>query len=241
MSHSTETLHVRGVRRAPLVEAIMDRMRGLGWTRVIGAERADVERTEPELRRLALRRDNTWLTLADAAGFDRRTTRANPADADIESWGEHLSRALDRSVLTIWTWDGEASVRATRWKRGESRGVLTLLRDAYRGPDGLPYAPAKIFWPWLPPDRRDAIVASGIKLVTPSGPSTGDAELDMLLAGFDDADRAESPIDDDDDPDFVYVDESISVAALCASVGMRDPFLNPWMPRDEDVELVFRR
>jgi hypothetical protein len=240
MSHTTETLHVRGVRRARLVDAVTHRLKGLRWTYVALAERKQVERTEPELRRLVLRRDGKWLTLADSAGFDRRTTRANPPDADIESWGEYLSHALDRSVLTVWTWDGEASVRATRWKRGKSCGVLSLLEEAYRGSDGLPYAPAKIFRPWLSPDQREAILGRGIKLVTPSGESTGDAELDALLAGFDESERAESEFDEED-PDHVFVDESISVAALCAAVGMKDPFLNPWMPRDEDEELVFRR
>ncbi len=124
-----------------------------------------------------------------ARGFDRRMGTYGP-DTDIHTRGEQLSRALGRSVLTIWTWDGEAAVRATRWKRGASYGSLNLLDEAYRGPDGRPYASAKIFWPWLPRDRRDVILAQGIALVTPAGEPTGDPEVDALLAGFDEADDA---------------------------------------------------
>ncbi len=241
MSHTTETVHVRGIRRSRLLDAITERMNTHGWKRAEGADRAHAERVEPELRRLVLRRDGKWLTLADSGGFDRRGAVASSPDADLASWGEYLSRALDRSVLTIWTWDGEASVRATRWKRGTSRGVLTLLADAYRGTDGLPYAPAKIFWPWLPAERRKAILASGVKLVTPGGESTGDAELDALLEGFDEADYAESAVaEEDGGDDVVFVALDISVPALGAAIGMKDPVLNPWMPREDDEELVFR-
>lgn len=236
MSQTTETLHVRGITRARFLDAVFARMKEQGWTHVPGPEGFDP--TDPEVRRLVMRRDGKWLTLADGAGFDRRMDTYGPEN-EIQGWGEQLSRALGRSVLTIWTWDGEAAVRATRWKRGTSRGSLNLLQEAYRGPDGHPYASAKIFWPWLPRERRDAILAKGIKLVEPGGEPTGDAELDELLAGFDDADGAE--VSEDDDPDHVFVDESISVPALARAVGMRHPLLNPWMPDDGDEELVFHR
>jgi hypothetical protein len=239
MSHTTETIHVRGVRRARLLRAIVERMSRLGFTPVPPEQRSRIEGSERNLRRLALRRDKKWLTLADSGGFDRRHEE-RVRDASIEAWGQYLSRALDRSVLTIWTWDGEAAVRATRWKRGKRRGVVSLLGDAYRGADGLPYAPAKIFWPWLPPARRSAILARGIPLVTPAGEGTGDPELDALLEGFDDADLAESA-PEDDDGDLVFVEERIAVAGLGGAVGMRNPFLDPWDPADEDEELLFER
>lgn len=208
-------------------------MSTLGFVRVGNRERARVERTEPHLRRLALRRDGNWLTFADSA------SRASFGEAlsELDAWGEHLSRVLSRSVLAIWTWDGEASVRVTRWKKGKARCVLSLLHDAYRGADAFVYAPARVLWPWLPPDRRDAILREGVKLVTPSGGSTGDAEVDALLEGFDDADRLASEGVDDE---HVFVSEGVSVAALSAAVGMRDPFLDPSEPRDEDAELLFR-
>ncbi len=212
----------------------------LGHVLLRSEERASLERVEPNLRRLALRRDGAWLTFADEAGFDRRTLRADPPTADIDAWGEYLSRALDRSVLTVWTSESEASVRATRWKRGKTRGRLTLLDQAYRGPDGFPYAPSKVLWPWLPRARREQLLASGIKLVTPSGGSTGDPELDALLEGFDESDHVESDGGDEDDGG-VFVSEDISVRAIGAAIGMTRPLLNPSFLDEADEALVFAR
>jgi hypothetical protein len=225
MSHTTETLHVRGVRRARLLGAITERMSTLGFVRVAEPDRADVERHDASTRRLALRRDGKWLTFSD--GGDEH---------DIDAWGEHLSRALGRSVLAIWTWDGEASVVATRWKNGTARTVLSLLREAYRK-DDFAYAPAAVLRPWLPPAQRDAMIRAGIKLVTPSGGGTGDDELDALLEDFDDDDRLETKLVEDG---HVFVSEDVSVAAIGATVGIARPFLNPWEPHDGDEELIFR-
>jgi hypothetical protein len=200
-------------------------MNALGFVRVADDERAEIERHDPSIRRLALRRDGRWLTFSD--GGDEH---------DIDAWGEHLSRALGRSVLAIWTWDGEASVVATRWKNGTARSVLSLLREAYRK-NAFAYAPAAVLSPWLPPTRRAAMLRQGIKLVTPSGGSTGDEELDAMLEDFDDADRLESEVIDED---HVFVSEDVSVAAIGAMVGIAHPFLDPWEPHDGDEELIFR-
>lgn len=228
MSHTTQTIHVRGVWRSRLLAAVDARMVDLGY-RAIFPE--DLQPGEPDLRRFLLRRDGRWLTLVDEAGFDPRLGPRDAPGSDLESWGAHLSRALSRSVLTIYTWDGEATVVATRWHRGRPRRVLTLLEEAYRGDDGLPYAPARVLWPWLPPARREAILAAGIALTMPAAGTTGHGELDALLEGYDDDDREGS----DDDDDFVFVDESISVAAIGAAAGMRAPLLHPHdqQPGDE--------
>lgn len=55
--------------------------------------------------------------------------------------------------------------------------------------------------------------------------------------GFDDADRLESEVIDED---HVFVSEEISVAAIGALVGIANPFLDPWEPHDGDEELIFR-
>lgn len=96
-----------------------------------------------------------------------------------------------------------------------------------------------MLWPWLPREKRDAILASGIKLVAPSGGGTGDAELDTLLEGFNDADRSES-LSDDGDEDFVYVPLETSVRAIAAAVGLSRPFVDPWSPAKDDETLLFR-
>jgi hypothetical protein len=59
-----------------------------------------------------------------------------------------------------------------------------------------------------------------------------------MLEGFDDADHAESP--EEEDRDHVFVSEEVSVAAIAAAVGMSHPVLNPWMLTDDDEEPRFR-
>lgn len=143
-------------------------------------------------------------TIADAEGFSGFGERN---EGDLDGWAKSLSRALPHSVLAIWTWDGESSVVATRWKKGTQRAQLTLLQEAYRGGDGKPRAPAKVLWPWLPPERRAAILRDGVALVEPTPAfTTGDAEIDELLGGFDDDHT------DDDDGEHVYVPLETSVA-----------------------------
>jgi hypothetical protein len=160
------------------------------------------------------------------------------ADGDLEGWGRALSRELDRSVLAIWTWDGESSVSVTRWKRGKKRGSFELLRDATRGADGKPRAPAKVLWPWLPKKEREAILRDGIPLVE-KAPGTGDAELDALLEGFDEGDADESA-DEEGEDGLLWVSLETSLAAIGAAVGLEDPTLNPYDDEDGDTQLLFR-
>jgi hypothetical protein len=143
-------------------------------------------------------------------------------------------------VLAIWTWDGEASVVLTRWKRGKQRAKLTLLNDAFRGSDGIPRAPAKVLWPWLPREQREAVLGDGVRLVEPSAAaSTGDEELDALLEDFDEADRVDVDAGASDGA-IVYVPLETSVAALGAAVGIVQPFLDPLSLGEGDQELLFR-
>ena len=153
MAHTTGTVHVRGVLTSRLLAAVDAHLGAQGLVRLPGGEAAArAERAAPALRRIALRRDGRWLTLADA-------------DVDaLDAWGEALSSALARSVLTLWTWDGEASVVAKRWKRGRLRATLTLLQEAYAGDDGRPRAPAGVLSPWLARAAKAAFLREGLLL-----------------------------------------------------------------------------
>jgi hypothetical protein len=246
MSRTTENLHVRGVRVARVIGAIERYLATQGYERVPDTERARAERTVPDLLRIGLRRERRWTTIADERGFGGF---GQHADGDLEGWGRALSRELDRSVLAIWTWDGESAVTATRWKRGKRRGSLELLRDATRGADGKPRAPAKVLWPWLPKKERDGILRDGIALVekstsTSTSTSTGDAALDALLEDFDDVDdesESESEdADEDGDDDVVYVPLETSVGAIGRAIGIEEPILDPCDERDGDAQLLFR-
>jgi len=234
MSRTTENLYVRGVRTQRVVAAIEKRLRAEGLVPVSDGERAAVERTEPNVLRIAIRRDGLWIGIADPRGFGGF---AQAADGDLEGWGRDLSRELDRSVLTIWTWDGEGFVTATRYKRGKKRGTLELPGAAKRGDDGVPRAPAKILWPWLPKKSRDASLRDGFAVVERQT-GTGDPELDALLEGFDDDDGNDDELVADGDDGEVYVPMETCVSALGAAIGMTNPGLNPY---DEDAqELLFR-
>lgn len=235
MSRTTENLYVRGVRTQRVVAAIEKRLRAEGLVRVSDGERAAVERTEPNLLRIAVRRDGPWVSIADARGFGGF---AQAADGDLEGWGRDLSRELDRSVLTIWTWDGEGFVTATRYKRGKKRGTLELPGAAKRGDDGVPRAPAKMLWPWLPKKSRAAILRDGFAVVESRPAGTGDAELDALLEGFDDDEDDDLVADGDDGQ--VYVPMETCVSALGAAIGMTNPRLNPYDDDDDAQELQFR-
>jgi hypothetical protein len=222
MSRTTESIHIRGARRGRVTAAIDERMRLLGYRRV-----ARTKEDLGERRRIILRREGKWLSFVDDAG------------TDLRKWGEHLSRALERSVLTLWTWDGEASVVATRWREGQPRHVLTLLDDAFRGSDGLAYAPAKVLWPWIQSAQREAILARGIALMMPSA-TTGDDELDELLEGFDEDDsQGDTPLEQEEGS--VFVNEHVSVLAIAATVGMRNPWIDTNSPRAGDRELIYLR
>jgi hypothetical protein len=227
MSESSETIFVRGVRRARFVGAVEAFRRANGLERVPEGAVRHAEARGPDLQRVALRRDGKWLILAD--------TLPDSASA----WGEHLSRFLGRSVLTLFTWDGEATVVATRWKAGKVRAKLELLGDAFRGADGRPRAPAKVLWPWLEPSARGALLRDGIPLRAPGGEGTGDAELDDLLEEFDDV--PEPGEDDAVDGDHVFVPIGTSVLSLGAPIGLRRPFLDPCSLEPGDEELVFRQ
>jgi len=239
MSRTAENLYVRGCKIERVVAAVEKRLRGKGLVRVADSERAAVERTEPELLRIALRRDGPWIAVADSRGFGGFGQRA---DGDLEGWGRDLSRELDRSVLTIWTWDGEGFVTATRYKREKKRGALELPRAARRGDDGVPRAPAKILWPWLPKSTREASLRDGFALVE-RATGTGDAELDALLEGFDDdvgdAGEEDEEVVADGDDGAVHVSMDTCVAALGAAIGLTNPSLNPH-DDEEAQELLFK-
>jgi hypothetical protein len=228
MSHTTETLYIRGCKRERVLDAITQIMRNAGLEPTKESEGA---------RRLLLRRDGPWLCLADEKSY-RSESRLR--SSVIDAWATVLSRKLLRSVLVIWTWDGEASVRATRYKSGKSCGSLTLLQQAYRDKQGRVHVPAKIFWPWLPPSDRPDVLRSGIPLKAPLNP-TRDAELNTLLDEFEEPDDADS-----DDSDDIYVDLETSVSAIAHAIGIRRPLLAPPFDDSEedsrsDTTLLFRR
>ena len=157
----------------------------------------------------------------------------------VESWGKNLSGLLDRSILTIWS-DVQSRLLMKRWRRGKLRTTLTLLEDAFPGPDGLAWAPAKVLFPWLPPAKREALLHGGIRLVEPPT-ATGDDELDHLLNRFDDLDRAETEIGEGGDVEFIPLD--VAVRAITATAGLTRPWLHPWDPDPEgaDMMLFFQR
>lgn len=221
MSHTTQNLYVRGIRMARFVTAIENRLRREGYVRVPEDQRRFAEQTEAELVRVLVRRDGRWTNVASESGFD--SVLGDP-DGGLEEWGRELSRELDRSVLTIWTWDGEGHVVATRYKRGEERGSIELTGVGERGEDGRRYAPAQPLWPWLPKKTRDAILRQGVPLVEPPE-SSGDPELDELLEDF------EEPVDDEE---LAYVELETMVRALGAAVGMKNPLLNPYNDADDE-------
>lgn len=235
MSRTTENLHVRGVRVERVITAVEKRLRAQGFERVPEVERARVERTDPNLLRIGLRREGPWTSVADPRGFG---SFGHAADGDLDGWGRDLSRELDRSVLAIWTWDGEGCVIATRWKRGKKRGSLELPGHARRGDDGRPRAPAKVLWPWLPKKEREAILRDGIALVA-RATGTGDAELDELLEGFDDLERLDAEYEVEGGE--VVVPLETSVGAIGAAVGLATPTFSPWDEGEGDRELLFRR
>lgn len=223
MSHTTSTLHVRGIPLRRFVSAVHERMRARGYRPAANGA-----------RRLLVRKQGAWCTLVDTEGYD---PRRDAGDAELASWGADLSQLLGRSVLTLWTWDGEASVVATRWKHGTQRSILSLLQEAYRDDDRVPRAPARVLWPWLPPARRGEILRTGVALVAPAAGSTGDAEVDALLADFDDEESFVNDVEEDED--FVFVEENVSLAGLGAAIGLR-PWLDPWNPDAAVRELRFQ-
>lgn len=235
MSRTTENLYIRGVRVERVIAAIDNRLRAQNLERVPDAERARVER-KSDVVRIGLRRDGRWITIADDRGF---SGFAQHSDGDLDGWGRDLSRDLDRSVLAIWTWDGESLVIATRWKRGKRRARLELPRDIRRGEGGRPYAPAKVLWPWLPKKEREAILRDGIALVEPPT-GTGYSGLDKLLEEFDDVDADEEADAAEDEAGQIYVPLETSVGALGAAAGMANSFFSPWDKQEGDRQLLFR-
>lgn len=232
MSQITESLHIRAFSGERLRALVTDFLRRQGFEPLGPADRARVEGAAPEVRRVVLRRDGRWWTLADSAAYGRLRLGA------MDAWAEHISGVTGRAVLTLWTWDGEACVTATRWKRGRVKARLELPREAFRDGAGVPRAPAKVLWSWLTPAQRDVLLADGVKLVEPAPrPDTGDPELDALLDTFDDDERAAHH--ELGERAAIRVPVDTSVAALCAPIGITDPFLDPWEPERRDVSMLF--
>lgn len=222
MSHTTATVHVRGIRLRRLLDAVMQRMRQQGYRETAAA---DAE------RQLLIRKEGAWCTLVDTAG----------QEAELEAWGEDLSRLLGRSVLTLWTSDVEPCLVATRWKHGARRSRLDLPDDAYRDQHSSPRAPARVLWPWFAPTRRSTILRAGVALASPLGGATGDAELDALLDDLQEEEEEATPINDiEEDEDFVDVDQNVALASVGATVGLR-PWLDPRNPGPRTRVLSFRR
>jgi hypothetical protein len=225
MSHTTEALYLRGTTKARVEEAIVKVMDKAGFERLAYAEDAGVR----PVRRLLLRRSGAWLCFADEKSDDRMKGLLAPPV--IDAWGRVLSQILSRSVLVVWTWDGEASLRATRYKRGKVRGNLSLLDQLYRDSKGQVRAPAKVFWPWLPRGERAQILGDGIAMDYAAS-STGDPELDNLIAGFRD-----DLGDDPGDGESIYVGLDTSIPALANAIALRRPFIShPFdhaKPRDD--------
>jgi predicted DNA-binding WGR domain protein len=229
MSRTTGSLHIRKFPRSRLVAIVTSLLEGEGLAPA-PSKAASV--------RVVLRRDGDFWSVASTqwySGFARSPT------GDVGDWGKRISALTGRAVLTIWTWDGEASVVATRWKRGVAKAELTLLDQAFRGDDGIPRAPARVLWPWLDRRVRPRVLKEGIALLAPSAEVvTGDAELDALLAGFDDDEELEVE-DSVDEAGEVFVSEDTSVCAIAAAIGMKDPLFDPWGERKGDVVLSFAR
>jgi hypothetical protein len=234
MSFTSGTIHLRGVARSRVLSTIAGVLGARGLVRVRPSEQGSIDPTR--LRRIALRKEGSWLTLADSDGFGGPEEAARQS---VERWGKDLSSVIDRSVLTIGS-DARSRLDMKRWRRGKLRTTLTLLQDAYRGPDGLAWAPAKVLFPWLPPTRRDALLRGGIRLVEPPT-ATGDEEVDRLLEGFDDLDRADTEIGEDGEVEFTPLD--VAVRAITATVGLTRPWLHPWDPDPEggDMALLFQK
>lgn len=192
MSTTTETTYVRGTTSARLLSSIEARFAGyeLHATHVVDNPFTD---PEPELpagaRQVAIARKGSWFALQ------------SDAHEELDIWGAALSKHLARSVLTLFTWDGEATVAAQRWKNGVVRVELELLRDAYRGADGRARASAKVLWPWLAKAERKKILRSGIVL-------------------------SDQP---DVDGDDIFVTEDDSSSALLRAIGA--PEQQPWYTR----------
>jgi hypothetical protein len=234
MSRTTENLHVRGVRLARVVAAVESRLRSQRFARV---PESRVKPTDSVVK-IVLRREGKWTTIADPRGFGGFGAHG---DGDIDGWGRHLSRELDRSVLAMWTWDGEQSLIATRWKRGEMKDRLELLRDAHRDDDGVPRAPAQALWPWLPKRDREALLRDGFPLVMRAR-ATGDVELDKLLEGFEDVDVGGDEDEKEGEgvgADPIHIPLETCVHAIGAAVGLKNPALDPHVEEDGVVILVF--
>lgn len=195
MSTTTETVYVRGTTSARFLAALEACMQGhaLSGTRRLGNPLGSQPELADGARELVVARHGKWFAMAS----DRLD--------ELAEWGRDLSKLLDRSVLTVLTWDGEASVVAERWKHGMSQYRLELLNEAYRGVDGTPRAKARVLWPWLPKSSRKSLLRHGIKLST--------------------------EIDDDEDNVFAALEDS--VPALLGAIDA--PRTYPWHASDSLV------
>ena len=167
----------------------------------------------PNARRVVVHADRGWCAFADAAWTD-------PAGGGVawteEEWATYLSTKLGEPVLTLWTWDGEASVLARRFEGKKQVARLELLSDATRGKDGRACAPAEVFAPWLAKKKGKA---------------------PKLLVLEDEADP------EDAEDLHVYVSLEDSIGAIAAAIDLPRPWINPHDPDPDagDRVLVFMR
>lgn len=139
----------------------------------------------------------------------------------------------------MFTWDGEASVVATRWKDGAERAQLELLAEVYRGKAGTARAPAKALRPWLEPEGRAAILRDGIALVAPVR-STGNPEVDAVLAKMREAEMAVVREAEVEEEGFVFATIEASVGGIASAIGLADPWIRDLS--DEGLRMLrFRR
>src|SRR5689334_6044055 len=91
-------------------------------------ERAGYEPVQPNVtsegtRRIMLRAERGWCSVADDAWNE---TSFDPNRLDELEVSAALSRELSIPVLSLWAWDGEASVIARHFETGEEVSRLEL-------------------------------------------------------------------------------------------------------------------
>ena len=200
MSTTTECVYVRGTTAKRLRRAILDTMRARGLA-FHGERQQGNPFTEsppprpPQAREVSILRHGRWFAIQSAA-LD-----------EVDLWGKALSTSLERSVLAVWTWDGEAVLVASRWKGGVVRLKLQLPRERHRDGKGALRAPARVLRPWLAPASRAKVLREGILL------------------------RDAIPGAEDDQDEFVSEEESLDALLDAVGAPRQQPFYMPGATR----------
>jgi hypothetical protein len=202
VSTTTASVHVHGVPRERFLALVIGKVEEDGFDLVDEASDHD-----GELRRVVINGAANWVALA-ADGLE-----------PMDDWAAYLSIGLGAPVLSLWTWDGEASVLVKRFEDGREVARLELLREARRGEDGRARAPIEVLTPWIPPARRRELEG---QLILDDGPG----EVDADEAGADHA----------------FVSERDSIDAIARLIGLPRPWLDVHDPDPDagDIELEFQ-